>query len=539
MTLVMKLEQVIGEVEKALQDRQLQRREAEVVIDAEPSQDMIDGSVQPEEDTQAIPDSQLETDNEKAGSRDIVDTVKRTVIEGGMTLKRKASHVSESVEDVFRSFVRDDGTVDVKALRAFLADWLDNAGMTWKRLNGVVADARLGQSLDSSIVPPVAILSITDKEREFQLREEIGSLEKQLFASSKEREAALRREDQLGKLIRAKEIREMDDSVSVLRRTLAVRVLQLEMEKIFVSVSEEIDNCEPETMNEQRMMVVEFAELDERLATLDLFIDQSEPLLIEDDTLGELAADIQYLKTRLGLDEPLYSSETLSWPQVRQFFASSAKKTRAGVEFYSRGFRLFVGDLRFALRLTRRAITGYTPTPREIRTIRRTVKDLLTLIPFTIVLIAPLTPVGHVLIFSLLQRYWPEFFPSTFSERRQALMRKHEQYEQSMKLENGASGLEQAEPQPTGFVTSILRLLFFGFRSKAVKEGTPTVNNGVDGNGKTSSHSDSNKTVIDSEASDDSPHISLSDLSKTAPDSERKAQKNRIAIALDELHLAD
>lgn len=539
MTLVTKLEQVIGEVEKALEDRQFRKKEAEAMIDTEPSQDMIDSSVRPEEDTQAIPDSQLETDKTIIDSQDIVDTVRRTVMEGGMTLKRKASDVGESIEEVFHSFVRDDGTVDVKALRAFLADWLDNAGMTWKRLNGIVPDEQLGQSLDSSLMPPVAMLSITDEEREFQLREEIGSLEKQLFASSKERETALRREDQLGKLIRAKEIREMDDCVSALRRTLAIRVLQLEMEKIFVGVSEEIDNCEPESMNEQRMMVVEFAELDERLATLELFIDQSEPLLIEDDTLGELAADIQYLKTRLGLDEPLYSSETLSWPQVRQFFASSAKKTRAGIEFYSRGLRLFVGDLRFALRLTRRAITGYTPTPREIRTIRRTVKDLLTLIPFTIVLIAPLTPVGHVLIFSLLQRYWPEFFPSTFSERRQALMRKHEQYEQSMKLENGASGVEQTEPQPTGLVASLLRLLFFGFRSKTAEEGKSTVNNGVDGNGRSTPPSESNETIVDSEATDDSPHISLSDISKTAPDSERKAQKNRITIALDELHLAD
>jgi hypothetical protein len=34
---------------------------------------------------------------------------------------------------------------------------------------------------------------------------------------------------------------------------------------------------------------------------------------------------------------------------------------------------------------------------------RRTGKDLLTLIPFTIILIIPLSPVGHVLVFSFIQ----------------------------------------------------------------------------------------------------------------------------------------
>ena len=58
----------------------------------------------------------------------------------------------------------------------------------------------------------------------------------------------------------------------------------------------------------------------------------------------------------------------------------------------------------------------------QVAALRRTARDLLTFIPFTIILIAPLTPVGHVLIFSFLQRYFPGFFPSQFTGRRQELM---------------------------------------------------------------------------------------------------------------------
>jgi hypothetical protein len=59
---------------------------------------------------------------------------------------------------------------------------------------------------------------------------------------------------------------------------------------------------------------------------------------------------------------------------------------------------------------------------REVQAIRRTARDVLTFIPFAIILIAPITPVGHVLVFSFIQRYFPGFFPSQFTTRRQELM---------------------------------------------------------------------------------------------------------------------
>ena len=52
-------------------------------------------------------------------------------------------------------------------------------------------------------------------------------------------------------------------------------------------------------------------------------------------------------------------------------------------------------------------------------------------IPVTIILIIPLTPVGHVLVFSFIQRIFPGFFPSTFTERRQNLMKLYEAISES------------------------------------------------------------------------------------------------------------
>lgn len=458
-------------------------------------------------------------------------------------IRRKVSDVGEVIEGRVSDFVRNDGTIDVDGLRGFVRGILDSIGMTWMRLNGRVAPMPPTSGNDPSVTVASISSQMTsprDEEREFRLREEIGNLEKQLFDSSKKRENALRREDQLGKLMRAKEIRLMDDGVCALRRTLAVRVLQLELEKIFVGVTDEIDAAEFESILDQRVLVVEFGDLDERLATLDLFVEQEEPLLIEDDTVGELAADIQDLKMRLGLDAPLYSTATLNWDQVRQFLASSSKKTRDGLEFYSRGMRLFAGDVRFALQLVRRTMTGYTPSGREVRTLRRTGRDLLTLIPFTIVLIAPLSPVGHVLIFSFLQRYWPEFFPSTFSERRQGMMKKREQYLKMLEAEGEEEGLPaDVEAADGGILGSLQRVVRFGVtgsEAKGVEDGA-AVSGDEDLKAVLKDPTDSSGLANDT-AIDERP-VALSDLADSVLDRERKARKHRSMVALDELHLAD
>lgn len=56
----------------------------------------------------------------------------------------------------------------------------------------------------------------------------------------------------------------------------------------------------------------------------------------------------------------------------------------------------------------------------------RTVKDIVTFIPVVIILIIPMTPVGHVLVFGAIQRFFPDFFPSCFTEQRQNLLQLYE-----------------------------------------------------------------------------------------------------------------
>lgn len=358
------------------------------------------------------------------------------------SLRRRATSVSQTIGWRLANFIRSNGFVDFENIWSTIQHTLDSVGVLWMRLNGLKSSATLPKSdtksnsplSPSSLFPSddtahaINFSALQNPENESRLRQKIGLLKKNLLELSHKREFLIRKDDHISELIRAREIRQMDENVNALRRTLAVRALQLDLEKIVGVVIEEIDNAEYTSILDQRVLIIEFGDLDKRLATLALFVEQNEALLIEDEIIGALTADIQDMKMRLGLDVPLYSSARFNWGQIKQFLASSSRRVQDGFEFYSRGMRLFFGDVAFAGRLIKRAVLGHTPSAREIRTLRRTGRDMLTLVPFTIVLIAPLTPVGHILIFSFLQRYWPEFFPSTFSERRQTMMKKRELY---------------------------------------------------------------------------------------------------------------
>jgi hypothetical protein len=58
-------------------------------------------------------------------------------------------------------------------------------------------------------------------------------------------------------------------------------------------------------------------------------------------------------------------------------------------------------------------------------------KDFFTFIPVIIILLIPLSPIGHVLVFGAIQRFFPDFFPSCFTEQRQNLLQLYETAEYS------------------------------------------------------------------------------------------------------------
>ena len=114
---------------------------------------------------------------------------------------------------------------------------------------------------------------------------------------------------------------------------------------------------------------------------------------------------------------------TLIFFRQREATEANLRRAAEGLAFYGRGVQLMGDDLQlFVNMLSRAVVQGYTLGGRETKILRRISKDFLTLVPFVIILIIPLSPIGHVLVFSFIQRFFPDFFPSQFTEGRQNIM---------------------------------------------------------------------------------------------------------------------
>ena len=111
----------------------------------------------------------------------------------------------------------------------------------------------------------------------------------------------------------------------------------------------------------------------------------------------------------------------------------AGSKLKEGAVFLYRGFKLLFTDLGATARLFGFALLGTSLKPREVQTVRQTFLDLFTFIPFIIILITPISPLGHVLVYSFIQKYFPMLFPSQFTARRQDLMQKYDELRAELK----------------------------------------------------------------------------------------------------------
>lgn len=225
--------------------------------------------------------------------------------------------------------------------------------------------------------------------------------------------------------------------------TLAVCQLAIEMERLFFALEEEAVEAGQEAAasplsaqrsnDELSIFVAEFGALEAALARARALALRDEVLLLSDEELDDLARNIRDLTTRLGLSEEGLGqiggelSVGMMVERTGRGAREAVAKVGEGAAFLGRGVRMLGADLSATARIFVRALLGSTLKPREVQTLRRTFLDVLSFIPFTVILITPISPVGHVLVFGFIQKYFPGFFPSQFTSKRQELFQKFEE----------------------------------------------------------------------------------------------------------------
>eukprot|EP00803_Ostreobium_quekettii_P011549 evm.model.scf_418.7 EVM.evm.TU.scf_418.7 scf_418:40146-45032(+) len=303
-----------------------------------------------------------------------------------------------------------------------------------------------------------------------QLSLDLEDLEKELQEASKNRESKLRSAGLQERTQLAFQLRMMDDQVLQLTRMLAVKSLQLQMEYVYASLEEEaLDYVEEDkgsgVLGGQAataalsVLVVEFSLLDERLAQVVETLAKTPNAPVREDNLQGLVEDVMDLCGLLGISvEAVLGSSRLSWQKVGLQVQGAAAKVEEGLKFFARGARLLGSDLASSGLLFSRAALGSTLKPREVAELRRTARDILTLVPFGIILIAPLTPVGHVLVFGFLQRYFPGIFPSQFTSRRQDLITRYDALREQLEAAQQEAALEEDEAELARAAAAVARL---------------------------------------------------------------------------------
>ncbi|KAI3871956.1 hypothetical protein MKX03_016729 [Papaver bracteatum] len=101
------------------------------------------------------------------------------------------------------------------------------------------------------------------------------------------------------------------------------------------------------------------------------------------------------------------------------------KMKEAGTDVWQ-GTQLLAIDTSTAMGLLQRVLTGDELTVKESKALRRTVTDLASVIPIGILMLLPVTAVGHAAMLAAIKRYVPSLIPSTYGSERLDLWRKLE-----------------------------------------------------------------------------------------------------------------
>lgn len=344
-------------------------------------------------------------------------------------------------------YIRDDGTVDWDGALQDRAALKKFGISVWARINGQDPESideesvHDGTAAESHVDKNKVTVKIIETDAIREKKATLDKLKLELNFMEKEHTALLNSAVSAGSAVAnvnlallepelRTTIRDSDNQLKKKKDEVSFATLIYELERIYTYLDGELGNTATKGYIplQDRLNVAEFGLLESQICSMKNQIETGE--VVDSDVLGVVLQQTTDFKRRLGID---YYVTGLTFDQegIQIWLNDLLAKSKKGLAFYGKGCQLFFNDLVFSSSLIGKALTGYTLKPREVRTLRRTFKDVITFIPVVIILIIPLSPVGHVLVFGAIQRFFPDFFPSCFTESRQNLLSLYESTEYS------------------------------------------------------------------------------------------------------------
>ncbi|KAG8494719.1 hypothetical protein CXB51_012265 [Gossypium anomalum] len=103
---------------------------------------------------------------------------------------------------------------------------------------------------------------------------------------------------------------------------------------------------------------------------------------------------------------------------TRSYTLSTDDKTTKILQDVCLGTQLLFVDITVSLELLAKQLRGQKVTAREKRKLKRTLNDIATLIPVTILMLLPVSAVGHAAMLAAINKYIPSLIPSPYSSER-------------------------------------------------------------------------------------------------------------------------
>ncbi|KAL1204689.1 hypothetical protein V5N11_017305 [Cardamine amara subsp. amara] len=120
------------------------------------------------------------------------------------------------------------------------------------------------------------------------------------------------------------------------------------------------------------------------------------------------------------------SVQLVQTPNKENIIERTLQKLREATTVVLQGTQLLAIDSAAAMELVRRSLIGDELTEKENKALRRTMTDLASVIPIGILMLLPVTAVGHAAMLAGIQRYVPGLIPSTYGSERLNLLRQLE-----------------------------------------------------------------------------------------------------------------
>nr|XP_024356431.1 uncharacterized protein LOC112272673 isoform X2 [Physcomitrium patens] len=232
--------------------------------------------------------------------------------------------------------------------------------------------------------------------------------ELEMFASSKSQPQVLNLRDRyLGTTTD-------DSSLQFQRRRSEVSEDKIKGEAIIVE-----GNGAAKSAKTFELLMTELAELEFRIQQS---VDQSASLrsLTEEEWNRASVYDITTTTALARINENVDLTE-------HGFFAKSIEKLKSATLDIWRGSCLLGTDVGVSLVLLRRKVLGQNLTSREKKILKRTVTDMVSVVPIGFLMLLPVTAVGHAAILAAIQKYVPGLIPSAYGPQRLDVLRRLEQ----------------------------------------------------------------------------------------------------------------